>query len=105
MTWTLNPGMFSQPLLRLGVFVRGVVVHHQVHLDSLAVLIDGVSVGPLYLAQEGKELLVRCLGLRAPVTCQGHTGAVRSYTGRPAAAGRRSAAERLAHRAAGGVSG
>ena len=32
-------------------------------LDGLTLLVDGVAVGPLDLAQEGEELLVAVLGL------------------------------------------
>ena len=55
---TTNRGFSASQRLDVGVLVGGVVVHHQVQLDWLAVLVDRVAVGPLDLLEEGQELLV-----------------------------------------------
>ena len=52
--WTWKRGFRGQPLVHLGVFVGGVVVHDQVDLGAVA----GVGVGPGQVFQEAQELLV-----------------------------------------------
>lgn len=58
-----------EPVADVRVLVRGVVVHHQMQVDQLAVTAAHVAVGPLDLLEERQELRGPCLGFNAAVTC------------------------------------
>ena len=55
---TTNRGFVASHVAHVLVLVGGVVVHHQVQLDRVAVLVEDVTVGPFDLLEERQELLV-----------------------------------------------